>query len=231
MTWSGASAVALAAALLAAAPARAACTKDADCDPGKVCSLGKCIAKKAGGGTSSKEVPTAVPGKGETTPDTSSTAGQGTKSSPRFAWGGIGFYSVGFSQNFGFGTVSGSSGAFGLNVGAAFNVFQLTPDLPLAAFGQASIAFASGGSFFPLTAGAAVRYDKLPVQLLGGLGFTLMPNSGGANTGVGLALMAMGLYPLPQITPNFSAQVQLGYHILNQGLSLFQFTFGGGYAF
>ena len=143
-------------------------------------------------------------------------------------WANLGIYDVRFSTPFG--TVS--DGEFGIGAGGAMNLAQLSPDVPLAGFVNAAISFASGGQFFPLTAGAAVRYDKLPVQLLGGLGFTLMPNSGGANTGVGLQFpLLMGLYPLPQITPNLSAQVQFAYNFLNNGLSLLQFTFGGGYAF
>jgi hypothetical protein len=89
-----ASAVALAAALLAAAPARAACSKDADCDPGKVCSLGKCIVKKAGGTSSGAGAP--APARA-TSADTSTSIGAVTATfRPSIAifglysWGGIG---------------------------------------------------------------------------------------------------------------------------------------------
>jgi hypothetical protein len=152
-------------------------------------------------------------------------------SDARIAWGGIGYYN--FSQSYNAFGVSGSvsTGAFGLNVGGAFNVVQLGTDVPLAIWGNAAVGFPSGGTFWPFSAGAAARFDKLPVHLLGGLGLTIMPVSGGGATGVGLAIQAIGFYPLPQVTPNFSVQAQIGVHILSNSYTLFTLTTGAGWAF
>ena len=155
--------IGLAAALAAGSAGAAKCKTDKDCSAGLVCQSGTCVAKSAAAPPAS------------TAPATTTTP-QGGVNTGRVAWGQIGLYDIGFSVTVpGFGTVSSSSGYFGLNAGAAVNVMQLAPDLPLAAWAQAAIILASGGSYFPLNAGAAVRYDKLPVQILGGLGFTLMP--------------------------------------------------------
>ena len=174
-----------------------------------------------------------APAPAPATSPSSTTSSSGAVNTGRIAWGNIGLYDIGQSVDVpGFGTVSGSSSYFGINVGAAVNVMPLAPDVPLALWGNAAISFGSGGQFFPLTVGAAVRYDKLPVQLLGGLGFTLMPVTvTGAPTPVGLAIQLAGFYPLPQVNPNLSADLQIAYHILNNGFSLFTFTVGVGYAF
>lgn len=141
----------------------------------------------------------------------------GTKATGRFGWAGIGIYDFsGFAE-------------FGLNVGAAVNVLPITPDLEGAVWGNAAIAFGSG-TLFPLTIGGGVRYDKLPVQLFGGLGLTAVLSSFGT-TPVGLDIMAMGLYPLPQVDPHLSAQGQISYNILSNGFSLFTLTAGVGYSF
>jgi hypothetical protein len=141
-------------------------------------------------------------------------------------WANIGVYDVRFSTPIG--TVSDAE--FGIGAGAAMNVAQLAPDVPLAGFFNVAISFASGGQFFPLTAGLAARYDKLPVQLLGGLGLTLMPNSAGSNTGVGAGVLLMGLYPLRQVDPRLSAQGQIQFHLLTNSLSLLEFVIGAGYS-
>lgn len=208
-------AMALGAALLATGPAQAAkCTKDTDCSVGQVCSLGTCKARSS-----------------------SDTArGTAASSNARIAWGDIGYYNVTVTQTittpFGTFSGSGSSGAFGINAGTAVNVTSLSADVPLALWGNVAIAFPSGGTFFPLTAGAAVRYDKLPVGLLGGLGLTIMPNSGGGGTTpVGIAFQGMGFLPLPQVSPNFSANLQLSYHLLSSSYSLFAFTVGGSFTY
>lgn len=138
----------------------------------------------------------------------------------RIVWGGIGFYDF----------TSSGTGAFGINAGGAVNVAALSPDVPLAVWGNIGIVFPTGATAFPLTAGVAVRYDKLPVQLLGGAGLTVMPLTGGTSAGVGLALQSIALLPLPQVSPNFSLQGQLGFHILSNSLSLFNLTFGAGWA-
>ena len=131
-------------------------------------------------------------------------------------WANLGIYDVRFSTPFG----TFSDAEFGIGAGGAMNLAQLTPDVPLAGFVNAAISFASGGQFFPLTAGAAARYDKLPVQFLGGLGLTLMPNSAGSNTGFGVGLLLMALYPLTQVDPRLSAQGQIQFHLLTNSLSL-----------
>jgi hypothetical protein len=89
-----------------------------------------------------------------------------------------------------------------------------------------------GDLFFPLAAGAGVRYDKAgPIQLLGGLGFALLPHTGsGPSTPLGLRIMGMVLYPLPQLNPNLSAQAQISYDFLSDSTHLFAFTVGVGYA-
>jgi hypothetical protein len=160
------------------------------------------------------------------------TAVSEARPSPLLGWAGLGVYDVRQSYTV-FGVSGTSSDAeFGLNVGGAMNLAQLTPDVPLAGFANVAMSFASGGQFFPLTAGLAVRYDKLPVRLLGGLGLTLMPNtiSPGPSAGVGLGILLMGLYPLPQVDPRFSLQGQIQFHVLTQSLSLIEFLIGVGYS-
>jgi hypothetical protein len=157
----------------------------------------------------------------------SATAVSDTKTSPLLGWAGIGVYDVKVSTPFG----SATDAEFGLNVGGAMNLALLSPDVPLAAFANAAMSFASGGQFFPLTGGLAVRYDKLPVHLLGGLGLTVMPNSSGYNTGVGLGILLMGLFPLPQVDPRFGIQGQIQYHLLTNSLSVLEFLIGVGYSF
>jgi len=221
MTWKFLSAAALGAALLAGTPAQAAsCKKDSDCGTGQVCSSGTCVkrASRAASDAARSVSPT---------DDTMA----GTKRTPYIGWGGLGLYSVGVSVDVpGFGTVSGSSTYFGFHAGGAANLINLTPDLPLVGWGD--IALTLGGDlFFPLAVGAGVRYDKAgPVQLLGGLGFALMPHTGGGTTPLGLRIMGMVLYPLPQVHRNLSAQAQLSYDILSDGFHLFTFTVGAGWA-
>jgi hypothetical protein len=141
-------------------------------------------------------------------------------------WANLGIYDVRFSTPIG----TASDAEFGIGAGGAMNLAQLAPDVPLAGFVNVAISFASGGQFFPLTAGVAMRYDKLPVQFLGGLGLTLMPNSAGSNTGVGAGLLLMGLYPLRQVDPRLSAQGQIQFHLLTNSLSLLEFVIGAGYS-
>ncbi|HUJ29182.1 MAG TPA: hypothetical protein VLW85_24350 [Myxococcales bacterium] len=177
--------------------------------------------------------PAPAPAPAATPAPASTSSSTGAVNTGRIAWGNIGLYDIGISVDVpGFGSVSSSSSYFGINAGAAMNILPLAPDLPLAVWANVAISFASGGQFFPLTAGAAVRYDKLPVQLFGGLGFTIMPNtSSGSPTPVGLAIQLMGLYPLPMVNPNLSADLQIAYHILNDNFSLWTFTIGGAWAF
>ena len=221
MTWKFVSAVTLGAALLASAPTQAAsCKKDSDCSSGHVCSSGTCVkrASRAASDAAKSVAPT-------------DEATAGTKRTPYIGWGGIGFYNVGVSVDTGFGTsVSASSTYFGLHAGGAANLLQLAPDLPLVGWGDIALTLGSD-LFFPLAVGAGVRYDKAgPVQLLGGLGFALLPHTGGGTTPLGVRIMAMVLYPIPQLMPNLSAQAQISYDILSDSFHLFTFTVGAGYA-
>ena len=146
--------------------------------------------------------------------------------SSRLGWANLGIYDLRYS-GFGF---TYSEADFGFGAGGALNVAQLAPDVPFAVFANVGLGFGGGGLFLPLTGGVAVRYDKLPVQLLGGLGLTLMPTTGGLSTGVGAGILLMGLYPLPTVDPRLSAQAQIQYHLLSNSLSLFEFVVGVGYA-
>jgi hypothetical protein len=143
----------------------------------------------------------------------SSTPTGAPGASKRFGWAGLGYYNA------------ASTGFFGFNVGAALDVVPLTPELPLSVFGNAALAFSSD-VIVPLTAGAAVHYDKLPVLLLGGVGLTIMPHSGGGGLPVGLGLLGMAMYPLPQIRPGMSGMAQIQYHFLDDGFSLFVIDIG-----
>lgn len=220
MNWKFLCAATLGTALLAGAPAQAAsCKKDSDCGSGQVCSSGTCVkrASRAASDAARSVAPT----------DDSMA---GTKRTPYIAWGGLGLYNVGVSVDIGGGfTVSGSSTYFGIHAGGAASLLNLTPDLPLVAWGD--IAATIGDAFFPIAVGAGVRYDKAgPVQLLGGAGFALMPHSGGGSTPLGLRILGMVLYPLPQVHKNLSAQGQISYDFLSDGFHLFTFTVGAGWA-
>lgn len=162
-----------------------------------------------------------------TAPAASSTPFDASAPSTRLGWANLGIYDLRISVG-PYGTYS--EGDFGFGAGGAMNIAQLAPDVPLAAFANVALGFGGGGLFFPLTAGAAVRYDKLPVKLLGGLGLTIMPNSSGAGTGIGPGLLLMALYPLPQVDPRVSAQAQIQYHLLTNNLSLLEFVIGAGYS-
>ena len=221
MNWKFVSALSVGAALLASVPAQAAsCKKDADCSSGQVCSAGTCVKKAS---RAASDAASAV------SPTDSSTAG--TKRTPYIGWGGLGLYNVGVSVDVpGFGTVSGSTTYFGFHAGGAANLLQLTPDLPLVGWGDVALTLGSD-LFFPLAAGAGVRYDKAgPVQLLGGVGLAFLPHTGGGSNPIGVRLMGMVLYPLPQVHPNLSGQLQLSYDILSDGFHLFTFTVGAGWA-
>ena len=149
--------------------------------------------------------------------------------SPRIGWANIGVYDVRIDVGGGF---TASEADFGLGAGGAMDVMALTPDVPLSIFGNIALSFANGGQFIPITAGAAVRYNKLPVQLLGGLGLTIMPNTyAGASTAVGVGLLLMGILPLPQVSPTFGVQAQFQYHLLSQSESMVEFVGGVSYGF
>ena len=154
-------------------------------------------------------------------PTSETTAG--TRRTPYIGWGGLGGYNVGISGG-------GSSTYFGVHVGGSANLLQITPELPLVGWGDAALTL-GGDLFFPLAVGAGVRYDAAgPVQLIGGVGFALLPTTASLSTSVGVRVMAMVLYPLPQIERNLSAQAQLSYDFLSNSMHLFAFTIGVGYA-
>jgi Cys-rich repeat protein len=206
MTWKFLSALTLGAVLLAGTPAQAvSCKRDADCPTGQVCSAGTCTSRRSGAARAADAVaPT--------------EAIAGTKRTPHFGWGGLGLYNV-----------PGST-YFGIHAGAAANLFQINPDLPLVGWADVALTFGSD-LFFPIAAGAGVRYDRAgPFQLLGGAGFALLPHTGAGPTPVGLRLMGMVLYPLPQLNRNLSAQAQISYDILTESSHLFTLTAGLGYA-
>lgn len=219
MTWKFVCAVALGAALLSATPAQAAsCKKDSDCGSGQVCSSGTCVRRASR--TATERTVTATD---------ESTAG--TKRTPYIAWGGLGLYNVGISVDLGGGfSASASSTYFGFHGGGAANLVNLTPDLPLVGWGDVALTLGSD-LFFPLAAGVGVRYDKAgPVQLLGGVGFAILPHTGGGTTPLGARIMGMVLVPVPQVHRNFSGQAQLSYDILSDSFHLFTFTVGVGWA-
>jgi len=209
MTWRFVSALSLGAVLLASVPAEAAsCKRDADCPAGQVCSSGTCRRR--------------------TTSDESTL---GTKRTPYIAWGGIGLYDIGQSVDIpGLGSVSNSTVYFGFHAGGSANLIQLTNDLPLVGWGDIAMTVGSDLSW-PIAFGPGVRYDKAgPFQLLGGLGFAFLPHTGAGTTPVGLRILAMALYPLPQVHRNLSAQTQFSYDFLNNGFHLFTWTVGAGWA-
>ena len=212
MTWKSISAVMLGAALFAGAPVEAAsCKKDADCSSGQVCSNGTCVKRASRVASDTAET---------VAPTDSLTAG--TKRTPYIGWGGIGFYNVGVS--------GGSQTYFGFQAGAAASLNNLTPELPLIGWGEMALTLGSD-LFFPLAVGAGVRYDRAgPVQLLGGLGFALLPTTASFSTQAGIRIMGMVLYPLPQLHPNLSAQAQISYDILGNSFHMFRFTVGAGWA-
>ena len=199
----------LGAALLSAGADAAACKKDADCSSGQVCSAGTCASKRS---SAAKAADTVAPTEATT----------GTKRSPYIAWGGLGVYDVTGP--------GGGSAKFGLHVGGSANLIQVARDLPVIAWGDIGLGLGSD-LFFPFAVGAGVRYDKLgPVQVLGGVGFAWLPNTSSGPNPVGVRLMAMGLYPLPQLHPRVSGQAQISYDFLSDSAGLFAFTVGLGYA-
>src|SRR5919201_1997706 len=141
----------------------------------------------------------------------------GTKRTPYIAWGGLGIYNVPANTYFGF------------HVGAAANLIHLTPELPVIGWADAALTIGSD-LFFPLAAGAGVRYDTVgPLQVLAGAGFALLPHTGAGTTPVGLRLMGTVLYPLPMLDRNLSAQGQISYDFLSESSHLFAVTVGIGY--
>jgi hypothetical protein len=148
-----------------------------------------------------------------------SMAPYGSPAAPkRFGWAGVGFYDA------------DGNGFFGFNAGGALDVVSAAPDLPLSVFGNVGLAF---GNFviLPITVGVALHYDRLPVSLLGGLGLTLVPHTGDGGTPIGVGIIGMASYPLPQVRPGLSAMAQFQYHFLDDGFSLFVFDVGASMGF
>src|SRR3954471_16117719 len=176
---------------VATAASAASCKKDTDCSTSQVCSAGTCAARKSSAAKAADTV----------APTSDSTAG--TRRTPYIGWGGLGYYNLGQSAD-------GSNSYFGIHAGGAANLVMLTPDLPLVGWGDLALTF-GGDLTLPIAVGAGVRYDKAgPVQLLGGLGFALLPNTASAvGTPVGLRIMGTVLYPVPQLNPRTSAQLQI----------------------
>jgi hypothetical protein len=155
-----------------------------------------------------------------------------TKSSQFIGWAGLGIWTFGVTIDTPFGSFSRSTTDLGLHVGGAANLVPLAPDLPLIIWGEIPMVF-SGKTYFPLAAGAGVRYDKAgPLQILGGLGLAIAANTGSSSTPVGVRIMGMVLYPLTQVNPNLSIQTQLSWDILSQSAHIFpRWTAGIGWAF
>lgn len=93
-----------------------------------------------------------------------------------------------------------------------------------------SLVFDNGGTAVPITAAGVVTFDKmLPVELTGGLGFTVYTGLTGA-TPVGLALLVQALYPLPSM-PNLGIHAQLVENIMTDSTNLVQLVVGAAYKF
>jgi hypothetical protein len=150
-----------------------------------------------------------------------------TVSSPgRFGWLGIGIYHTSISVDTVFGSFSVGDTHIGVNAGGALDILALSPDLPLSVFGNIAVAFGGNFTILPITVGAAVHYDKLPIQLLGGLGLTLMPATDIGETPVGVGLLLMASYPLPQLRQGIAGMAQFQYHFLSDGVSLWVLDVG-----
>jgi hypothetical protein len=133
----------------------------------------------------------------------------------RFGWAGVGYYN-GAGESF-----------IGFNAGGALDLVAVAPDLPLGVLGNVAIGLGSD-LIIPITLGAEVHYDRLPVTLLGGAGFTLIPHTGGGSgaAAAGLGLIGMASYPLPQIRQGAAAMAQIQYHFMSQDFSLFVLDLG-----
>jgi hypothetical protein len=135
---------------------------------------------------------------------------------PMQAWGGIGFYDLEGTAEFGF------------NGGGSYAV-PINPDLSALAFGNIALAFGSFSSF-PITLGGGIRGEHVgPVQLSGLAGLSIVPISGGAGTKVGLALGAQGNYPIPQVMPNLGVQGAFMIHVLSDSITLWTINAGLSY--
>lgn len=126
------------------------------------------------------------------------------------------------------GTASGTD--FGLTFGGKAT-YRLSDTLSVGPLLNLSLVFDSNGTAVPITAAGALTLDKvLPVELTGGVGFTLYTGTGGGTTPVGVAILAQALYPFPGM-PNVGAHAQIVENILNDSFNLFQITAGLAYKF
>jgi hypothetical protein len=145
---------------------------------------------------------------------------------PLDAWGGIGYYNVGFSSTV-FGVpVSGSGSDFGFNGGASY-AYPLNNDFSALGFGNVALAF--GDVFtFPITVGGGARIEHAgPVQVSGLLGFTLAPIGENVGTKVGLSFGVMAGVPLPvPSVPGLGAYAQFMYHWLTDSVHIWTINAG-----
>jgi len=124
---------------------------------------------------------------------------------------------------------SASNTNFGLTLGGKFT-YRISDSLSVGPLANLSLVFGDGSTAVPITVAGAITVDKvLPVELSGGLGFTLYTGLAGA-TPAGLAIVAQALYPLPSM-PNLGIHAQLVENILSDSVNLFQLTAGVAYKF
>jgi hypothetical protein len=143
------------------------------------------------------------------------------------AWAGAGIYR--FSQTVG--GISATSTDFGLNVGGTYGLLPLFSELTFSLLGNAAVAFGNT-SFLPLTAGLALQYGGLPLQVTGGFGFTLAPRADlSGTTPAGWGILLHAAYPLSQVTAGFGVYAQAQYHFLSDGVDLLVFNAGGQIGF
>jgi len=152
----------------------------------------------------------------------------------RFGWGGIGIGGSRYTFDDGFGfSASSTDTTFDINLGVAVGFLPITSGLSLDVWGSLS---ANIGSYvyFPISVGVGVVYDRLPIQLFGGLGFSLVPNtvpSELVGTAVGADIILMGIYPLPKVLPHLGGYAQLQFDILDDHLFIWSLSLGAAYQF
>jgi hypothetical protein len=156
----------------------------------------------------------------------------------RFLWFNIGYYGAHHSNApcGSFSTCSGIDHAVGLNIGAAFAVARLGEGFHFSVFANFAGAFGDL-DYYPLTVGAGFAYDRLPLHLFGGAGFTVAPHTTGYtadesnNVAVGADVFLMALYPLPDVARHFGVQSQLQFNFLSQGFFIWSLSLGFAYSF
>ena len=132
----------------------------------------------------------------------------------------------------GVGEGGGYGSFFAVRGGLQWGFVSVADGFSLNGYAEVGLGICCGYLFVPLEAGATVSYDKLPVKIFAGLGFTAIPNTvSGASTPLGVDIMTMGVYPLPIVAKGFSAQVELGVYAVSGGWASFHSNFGVGYSF